>query len=172
MMTARIVFQKCLMAHPARTPWYDDWNVPPYSGVIASEQRPFFIGLVLLDNDKCHCMECPCEECESKFTKIDISTDLDQYKLAPNVLKWYEDNPDKALNTESKYSITLFRNNIQVDPKSLKFDGHVLTFPNCKGPAHIYHVVLSAATRQYEDGSPWTSLILLFDIEVHREGLN
>lgn len=165
-------FQKCLMKHPARTPWYDDWNVPPYSGVLASEQRPFFIGLVLLDNDKCHCMNCPCEECDSKFTKIDISTDLDQYKLAPNVLKWYEDNPDKALNTESKYSITLFRNNIQVDPASLKFDGHVLSFPNCKGPAHIYHVVLSAATRQYEDGSPWTSLILLFDIEVHREGLN
>lgn len=162
-------FQKCLQSHPARSPWYDDWNVPPNSGVAASEQRPFFIGLMLLDgNPKCYSSKCNCENCQCKYTKVDISTDLDKYKLAPNVLKWYEEHPADALNTESKYSITVFRNNIQVDPSSLKFDGHVLTFPNCKGPGHIYHVVLSAATRVGSDGSPWSSLILLFDIDVHK----
>lgn len=166
-------FQKCLMSHPARTPWYDDWDVPPYSGVVASEQRPFFIGLVLLDRDvDCTKEKCDCKECDNSFTKVDISTDLDQYKLAPDVLKWYEEHPKEALDTESKYSITLFRNNIQVSPASVKFDGHVFSFPNCRGVGHIYHVVLSAATRKFDGKSPWTSLILMFDIEPNRERVN
>lgn len=162
-------FQKCLMESPVHTPWYDDWVVPPHSMIEASQARPFFIGLALLDNTKCHCQDnCKCE-CESKYTTIDISTDLDQYKLAPNVLRWFEEHADRALDTDSKYSISMFRNNIQMDPSCLKFDGHKLSFPNCKGPGSLYHMVLSASTIADKDGSPWTMLMLLFDIEAHRE---
>ena len=161
-------FQKFLLEHPARSPWYDDWDVPLRSAITASECKPFFIGLVLLDNDKCRCQHCECD-CEYKYTTIDISTDLDQYKLVPDVLKWFEDHADIALNTDSKYSISVFRGDVQIDSSLLKFDGKVLSIPNCKGIDKLYHVVLSAGTKEYKDGSPWSSLILVFDIDAKKE---
>lgn len=152
-------FQKQLMKHPARNPWYDDWTVPINSSIAAVKAAPFFIGLFTLDNTNCKCTECECDCCKYKYTKIDLVEDMDQYKLSPDVLKWLSEHPEEALDTESKYSIAVFRDNNQIGASALKFDGRYLSVPNCKGGDYTYHVVISAATMAPD--SPWTNNILL-----------
>ena len=139
--------------------------------MMADCSRPFFIGLFTLDNENCKCGECNCECCKSKYTKINIKDDLDQYRLSQDVLDWFKEHPEEALDTSSKYCITVFKDNQQIGPSSLKFDGETLSFPNCKGGDHTYHVVIGAATQTID--SPWnnTLLILITDIETNRLGV-
>ena len=160
-------FQKQLLQHPVHNPWYDDWMVPQNCSINADFHKPFFIGLFTLDNVDCPCSTCKNRCCRTKYTTINI-TELDQYKLAPEVLQWFKDNPDKALSTESDYAITVFINNTEVGASQLLFDGENLSFPNCKGPENIYHVVISTKIWKFKEGHPWRSNLLIFDIEANK----
>ncbi len=160
---------KTLLAHPARNPWFDDWLPPPNCALTADYIRPFFIGVFTIDNTNCHCNSCECDDCGYKYTEINIETDIDQYKLAPNVLQWFKDNPDDALSTYSKYNITVFRDNIQVGESMLQFDGTTLKFPNCRCAHGIYHLVIGASMKNFNDGCPWNMLLLTIDVETEKK---
>lgn len=163
-------FQKQLLEHPARNPWYDDWQIPKNCAINASLQRPFFIGLFTLDNTGCNCSNCACKCCKNKYTKINLRTDLDQYKLTDEVLEWFKENPDKAFDTDEEFSISVFSNNMQIGQSLLMFDGENLLFPNCKGAENTYHMVLSRKVFNFKDGGPWCCNVLVFDdIEVNKE---
>ena len=163
-LDAAYQLQKCLQSHPARNPWYDNWEVPRYSSIKADQCREFFIGVFTLDRDENDCCEaCRCPECHKRYTAIDITEGFDQYMLAPDVLKWFQEHPDKALNTESKYSLTVFKGGIQLDPSMLAFDGKILKVPNCKGVREIYRLVIAATTREI---TPWINTLLVFKFDI------
>ena len=163
-------FQKVLMQHPVRNPWYDDWTVPRNSSINADMQKPFFIGLFTLDNDGCDCENCNCKCCNNQYTTINIKDDLDKYKLGDKVLTWFKEHPDEAFDSESTYSIKVFSNDTEVGPSLLKFDGENLRFPNCKGGHNTYHLVISAKMVEFKEwGGCWTSNLIIFDIEANPE---
>ncbi|MBR1987410.1 MAG: hypothetical protein IKA36_00060 [Clostridia bacterium] len=145
-------FQKVLMEHPVRNPWYDDWTVPINCSLNADFHRPFFIGLFTLDNENCQCSNCTCKCCNNKYTTINIREDFDKYKLSEEVLTWFKENPDKAFDSESPYALKVFSNNTEVGASLLLFDGENLRFPNCKGPENVYHLVVSAKMMDFLEG--------------------
>ena len=167
-LNAPYQFQKALQEHPARNPWYDDWQVPLFCKTSIVYARPFFIGLFTLDNTECTCCCCTKKTCKTKYTTIDI-TDLDQYKLSDNVLQWFKDHPEDALDVDSDYSISVFMDNNQVDPSLIKFDGVNLCFPNCFGPAHQYHMVICASQQHLNIAKGNQLLVLQSEILTNKE---
>ena len=162
-------FQKTILEHPARNPWYDDWAIPRHCAITADYQRPFFIGLFTLDNENCRCTSCKCNCCTSKYTTINIRKDFDQYRLSKTVLDWFKEHPDEALSSESLYTLSVFSNDTQIGPSLLLFDGENLRFPNCKGPENTYHLVVSVRTKEFLDKGPWRLDLLELNLDVYKD---
>lgn len=162
-------FQKQLASHPARLPWYDDWDVPEASALRSDYCRPFLIGIFTLDNEGCSCHCCENKCCETKYTTINIKEDFDQYSLADNVLEWFKEHPEEALQSDARYHIAVFVNDTQMGSSMLKFDGENLMVPNCKGSKNTYHLVIGASTVDLTAGGPWMCNLLNIDIETNKE---
>ena len=76
------------------------------------------------------------------MTSIDLSKDLDMYKLRPRLLNYFKNRGEDALLAESVYNVLVFRDNTQVNPDLLEFDGTTLKVPNRLGSNHIYRLVI------------------------------
>ena len=85
---------------------------------------------------------CPCYCGNQAMTKIDLSKDLDMYRLRPRLLKYFKNRGADALLAESVYNVLVFRDNTQVNPDLLEFDGTVLKVSNRLGSNHIYRLMI------------------------------
>lgn len=151
---------KYLTRKPVRNPWYDDWNIPGNSLHVSRGARPFFIGVFTQDK-------------EAENTTINFETDMDQYKLSDRVLDYFKSEKDNCLDVvNAKYNITVFADNIQVDPSVLSFDGTTLTIPNreyCRREK-IHRVLLcNTPAKRDEPYSTWYINNLIFTITTFKE---
>ena len=148
---------KFLYKLPVRLPWYDNWMLPSDTRHHFEHADPFLIGVVTLDNENCtNCgRNCKCEICPCRFTTIDIEEDFDKYKLRPVVLDYFREHKETCLYPDAIYNISLFADDVQVDPKHLSFDGRYFKFPNTLGADRIYRVVLCKTPEKKEGINPW-----------------
>ena len=102
--------------------------------------------------------ECPCYCQKIATTDIDLDTDLDMYKLSDKVKLFFRMKKRKALLVESVYNITVYIDNMMMNPDDLEFDGRVLKVPHKFGTDHIYRMVISYTPRRKMETSQHTSI--------------
>lgn len=99
---------------------------------------------------------CPCYCWKHATTNIDITKDLDMYRLKPRLLNYFKDRKETALFTESVYHISVFQDDRQVNPELLEFDGTTLKIPNRLGSNHIYRLVIGyTPPRKVDQSAAW-----------------
>lgn len=142
-----------VIIRPIHMPWYDNWVIPINSQLESVRHFPFLIAAFTFDDDQCKCCcneICSCE-CEYKYTVIDIHDDLDKYRLSDKVKTWFMENSAKALEADSEYSLTLWANNRQIEPRLLSFDGRYLKVPNNIRRERVYRLVFASASQPKTD---------------------
>lgn len=161
---------KFLYRMPTRQPWYDNWLIPDYTRHKFEKAEPFFIGVFTLDNTACtSCQDkCKCDCCPCRFTTIDLWEDIEPYRLRDHVKKFFQEHPKECLLPDAHFNLSVFADDVQVDPKHLVFDGRYLKFPNTMGANRIYRLVLCRTPLIKEGKNPW---YFVFDciIVVQRE---
>ena len=89
--------------------------------------------------------------------------------MSKKVLNWFKENPNKALDEDSDYSISVFSNDIQVGPSLLLFDGENLFFRNCDGAKNMYHLVVSKRMVDNDFAYDWLIDVKTEDITATRK---
>ena len=102
--------------------------------------------------------ECPCYCQKIATTDIDIDNDLDMYKLSDKVRLYFRIKKRKALLVESVYNVTVYIDNMMMNPEDLEFDGKILKVTNKFGPDHIYRMVVSYTPRRKMEYSQQKSI--------------
>ena len=117
---------------PVHIPWYDKWTPPVIK--IMHKYKPFFISVVLLDNIAD----------DNAFTDIDLDGDLGGVTLIPSVVNAIRDQGDSSLYLIENINISLYRNDIMVEPSTLEFvNGTTLRIHN-RNTNGVYRLVISA----------------------------
>ena len=156
------VFQKMktIISKPRRLPWYDDWNVPNGCPLSVEHSRPFLIGIFTLDIEPEIIDKTPmADQIKPKpapYTEINIFDDLDKYRLTDEVTKYLKEDPERALDAASEYTIAVFADDFQIGKSELQFDGTILKIPNTHGLNRIYRLVLAKTPQKPEEMTlPW-----------------
>lgn len=124
-----------------RYPWWDDWPLS-YASILAKRKyEPFFIGIITLDN-----IDDP-----NATTDINIATDIPGYELIDEVKQAYKNLGRKALLTGQQFNISVFADDMQVDPSLLEFDGEVLKIKS-RIITRVYRVILSQGPAPKQQG--------------------
>lgn len=142
---ARDLFAKRETLPPAKIPYYDDFIIPNNSHLNLTDFTPLMQEAFLLD--------------EGPVTIVDMK-DVGTYQYNPVILDIIKAHGNDIFDIRGLFNITVFANNVAVDPSCLSIDQDLLISVRMTSKHKVYHYVLSENTNINKIDPKWVKTIL------------
>lgn len=140
-----------------KAPYYDPWTPCSSTNFIQFGYKPFLSMVVLLDTGP--------DGKPTGTTTIDLAN-LGDISLVQSVLDELKISGGQALYYQDLYNVSIYANDMQVEPSSLTFDGQTLIMPHTD-TNRVYRLILSVK-EELLYARFISARVLVFDINTAR----
>lgn len=133
-----------------RYPRYDDWALPYRTQLSDNKYLPFICGVMTLDVVG-----------EPVSLSVKDFPDIEIHPLALEIMQMH--GKEDILSYEGLFNITVFSNNIRLDPAFISWDPTTLTITfTADRPTHVYRIVVSETTVLDRIDRKWAEVVATY----------